>query len=210
MRRNGDRFTLFYLPVTILSTFPSHAFEWKDHSGTGRPPWLLPHGYNFSWVAHHHHEYSASIVAHDHNSTIGITHLVVVSSMSTLGNKHPALWWKFDQSLISLLFVFCSCAATCSTKPRRERADSELALEKWCSLTVILITMCMYLGSLIALSVVPTSRADYLAGQSDNNSTALTDHPYYGIFVFDIIIVWVEGFGCISGVLVLRMSYQHL
>ena len=39
---------------------------------------------------------SASIVAHDHSSSIGITHLVVVSGMSILGNKHPvhliSLW----------------------------------------------------------------------------------------------------------------------
>ena len=34
---------------------------------------------------------SASIVAHDHNSSIGITHLVVVSGILTLNNKHPDL-----------------------------------------------------------------------------------------------------------------------
>ena len=83
-------------------------------------------------------------------------------------------------------------------EPGEDRAE----VAQGCSFTIILITMCMYLGSLIALSVVPTSRADYLAGQRDNDPTALTDHPYYGMFVFDIIIVWVEGFGCISGILV--------
>jgi len=108
---------------------------------------------------------SASIVAHDHNSSIGITHLVV--------------------SLISLLFVVCAFVAICSTEPGQDRADTA----QGCSFIIILITMFMYLGSLIALAVVPTSRADYLAGQRDNNSTSLTDHPYYGIFVFDIIIV---------------------
>ena len=125
---------------------------------------------------------SASIVAHDHNSSIGITHLVVVSSVPIFGHQHPDL---IDQSLFSLLFVVCAFVAICSTEPGQDRADTA----QGCSFIIILITMFMYLGSLIALAVVPTSRADYLAGQRDKNSTALTDHPYYGIFVFDIIIV---------------------
>ena len=78
MRQNGGKLTLSYL--TILLTFPSRRSQRERVTpagvlasclvGTTLIGSLLIMGL------------SASIVAHDHNSSIGISHLVVVSGMS--------------------------------------------------------------------------------------------------------------------------------
>ena len=53
----------------------------------------------------------------------------------------------------------------------------------------------MYTGAIIALSVDPTSRRDYLSGQKEmlnssaNGDAPITDHPYYGLFFFDLFIM---------------------
>lgn len=60
----------------------------------------------------------------------------------------------------------------------------------------MVIMICMYLGAFIALLVDPQSRKDFEAGQhasKDPNldqyvaAAAATIHPFYGIFIVDIL-----------------------
>jgi hypothetical protein len=60
-----------------------------------------------------------------------------------------------------------------------------------CAVFLVLFTTVMYLAAVIALAVDPTSRPDYLEGQrqflTNDNSVAMSQYPYYGIFFFDIL-----------------------
>ncbi|KAK7445708.1 hypothetical protein VKT23_014704 [Stygiomarasmius scandens] len=117
--------------------------------------------------------FAASIIAHDHKSKVGIAHLVL--------------------SLVSLGFLFMWFIIVLSSAEGEERASIAQPMAAF----VIFITMLMYLGGVIAIAVDHTSRQDYLRGQHqflkgpDNNgvSTALSDHPYYGMFFFDILTI---------------------
>ncbi|KAJ7835994.1 hypothetical protein B0H13DRAFT_2369044 [Mycena leptocephala] len=103
---------------------------------------------------------SASVVAHDHSSKIGIVHLVVSS--------------------ISILCVVLWLMA----------GPSENKEEDAGGVIVVFFTMLMYLGAVIALAVDPISRAAYLNGKkSANTDDLISAYPYYWMFIFDILIM---------------------
>ncbi|KAJ7015876.1 hypothetical protein C8F04DRAFT_1284480 [Mycena alexandri] len=55
----------------------------------------------------------------------------------------------------------------------------------------------MYVGVVVPLAVDPVAHRDIHAGHSDNSSTVITDHPYYGLFVLDLIYICQTAFGFI-------------
>ena len=86
----GRLLTLSYWPVTTLSTYPSLWMHMPSNTpGSVLASCVVSTTLIGSLIIL---GFSASIVAHDHSSSIGITHLVVVSSirLESLGNKHPA------------------------------------------------------------------------------------------------------------------------
>ncbi|KAJ7020898.1 hypothetical protein C8F04DRAFT_277019 [Mycena alexandri] len=103
---------------------------------------------------------SASIVAHDHHSIIGIAHLTV--------------------STFSLVVGLFSCF--CKADP---------------TLIFMFFNLLMYVGVVVPLAVDPVAHRDIHAGHSDNSSTVITDHPYYGLFVLDLIYICQTAFGFI-------------
>ncbi|KAJ7200360.1 hypothetical protein GGX14DRAFT_400711 [Mycena pura] len=50
----------------------------------------------------------------------------------------------------------------------------------------------MHVDVIVPLAVNPVSHHDIRAGESSfpNSSTALTDHPYYGLFVIDLVVMY--------------------
>ncbi|KAJ6591384.1 hypothetical protein B0H10DRAFT_2090871 [Mycena sp. CBHHK59/15] len=103
---------------------------------------------------------SAAIVAHDHHSIIGIAHLTVSTFSLVVGS-----------------LTCCMCASG--------MADDRQDL----TLIFMFFNLLMYVGVVVPLAVDPVAHRDIRAGQSDGNSTALTDHPYYGLFVLDLIYI---------------------
>jgi hypothetical protein len=93
------------------------------------------------------------------------------------------------QSALSLVLI----PSTCCIWSCIDDAEGRQAL----AYVVMFFNLLMHLAIVIPLSLDPTSRPDILGGQGEflNNSipsdqnTALTDHPYYGLFVCDLIMM---------------------
>jgi hypothetical protein len=82
--------------------------------------------------------------------------------------------------------------ATLSADSGEDRAEVAQGL----GMLVIFIVALMYLGAIIALAIDPTSRPDYLRGQHQllkgpDDPNLLNDHPYYGLFFFDLLCMCV-------------------
>ncbi|KAJ7732976.1 hypothetical protein B0H16DRAFT_1769665 [Mycena metata] len=111
---------------------------------------------------------SASIVAHNHHSAVAIAHLTVMC-----------------QSTFSSLTCFCVSAL--DTGEDRQHL----------TLTFMFFNLLMYIGLVVPLALDPVAHRDIRAGQSDDSSAALTQHPYYGLFVLDLIYIFLKTSGLI-------------
>ncbi|KAF7339107.1 hypothetical protein MVEN_01987400 [Mycena venus] len=112
---------------------------------------------------------SASIVAHDHHSIIGIAHLTVSTFSLVVGS------------------FTCFRVRVLGTEDGRQNLV----------LTFMFFNLLMYVGVVVPLAVDPVAHCDIRAGQSDSSSAALTVHPYYGLFVLDLIYICKTVFGFI-------------
>ncbi|KAF2739155.1 hypothetical protein EJ04DRAFT_508880 [Polyplosphaeria fusca] len=123
---------------------------------------------------------AAAAVAHDH-SKIGVAHLVV--------------------STFSLVLASCTCCGICLISGRNGGEDRQAV-----TCAVLFFNMFLYIAMVIPLSVNHVSKPDIRAGQGqffnksleDNEAKlALTSHPYYGMFVVDLIMICKTAFGFI-------------
>jgi len=122
---------------------------------------------------------SASVVAQDHQSKIAIAHLVV----STLVVILVICTFRFD--------IYCIDDAD----PERKSGSI---------FVVIFVFILMYTALVIPLSFDPVAKPDIRSGKGESFNTSssytsapLIDHPYYGLFVVDLIIICECLFSCI-------------
>jgi hypothetical protein len=54
---------------------------------------------------------------------------------------------------------------------------------------VIFVNMLMYTALVIPLSFDPVAKPDIQSGKGEHTSAPLTDHPYYGLFYVDLIMM---------------------
>ncbi|KAF8170975.1 hypothetical protein K438DRAFT_1853104 [Mycena galopus ATCC 62051] len=120
--------------------------------------------------------YAAFIVAHDRHSTIGIAHLTV--------------------STVSLVMGAGTCVGTCTLRNRDLRAPLALAF--------MFVNLLMYVGVVVPLAIDPIAHRDIRAGEhlGGDFGAAAVAHPYYSLFVMDLVLICKTAFGfivlCIS------------
>jgi len=121
---------------------------------------------------------SASVVAQDHQSKIAIAHLVVSTLVVIL--------------VICTLYIITNCIDDVDLKPVA-------------GIVVTFVVMLMYTALVIPLSFDPVAKPDIQSGKGEflntsssaETSTPETDHPYYGLFVTDLMIICQCLFWCI-------------
>ena len=166
---------------------------------------------------------SASIVAQDHDSGIAIAHLVIVYTPILLSLSHitaylpgtsyplppttPYLAHKPPQSLSSpntnhtpstkkstlgFTIPFLSCCLVFN------QADDEAGAV---GVAIGFLSLFAYTGLVIGLSKDPVA-SDRIFHNTEHGDDALTANPYYGLFVVDLIIMYVFSFSNVVVVVV--------
>src|ERR1700761_4221736 len=87
------------------------------------------------------------------------------------------------QSTVSLVLTSCTCGCTCVLTDSDDRQNL--------ALTMVAVNLLMHAGVVVPLAVDPVAHRDIRAGQSSNSSSGLTGHPYYGLFVLDLVMMRV-------------------